>query len=304
MNIEQANAIPLPEILQKIGCKPIKNKTPYHWYHSPFRLDRKASLLVEIDKNSWQDLGTGASGSVVEFVCTYLESCDESSTVIDALRWLSNMMLSPASVLYLSGEQINEDMSHFTLRSVSDLTHPSLIQTLKNKGINISLAKKYLKEVLIKDVSKNSVFCAIGAANVGNGYEFWNDFITGFVSPKNISFVRGRDFLPNHIHVFERYIDFLSALSREDLGILSGDVIILNSISSLPQIYPYVINYGYEKLYSWLGNSIAGNRATQSLREFCLRQGDLALRPMNKKYSPHQSVNDWHIYNLSNGKES
>jgi hypothetical protein len=128
------------------------------------------------------------------------------------------MMLSPASVLYLSGEQINEDMSHFTLRSVSDLTHPSLIQTLKNKGINISLAKKYLKEVLIKDVSKNSVFCAIGAANVGNGYEFWNDFITGFVSPKNISFVRGRDFLPNHIHVFERYIDFLSALSRKTLA--------------------------------------------------------------------------------------
>lgn len=300
MNIEQANAIPLPEILQKIGCKPIKNKSPHHWYHSPFRLDRNASLLVDTSKNTWQDLGTGAAGSIIEFVCAYLESCDESSTVIDALRWLSNMMLSPASVLYLSGEQINEDMSHFTLRSVSDLTHPSLIQTLKNKGIHIPLAKKYLREVLVKDVSKNSVFCAIGAANVGNGYEFWNDFITGFVSPKNISFVRGRDFLPNHIHVFERYIDFLSALSQEDLGILEGDVIILNSISCLPQIYPYVINYGYEKLYSWLGNSIAGNRATQSLREFCLRQGDLAFRPMNKKYAPHPSVNDWHIYNQSN----
>lgn len=300
MNIEQANAIPLPEILQKIGCTPIKNKTPYHWYHSPFRLDRKASLLVEINKNIWQDLGTGATGSVVEFVCAYLESCDESSTVIDALRWVSNMMLSPASVLYLSGEQVNEDMSHFTLRSVNELTHPSLIQSLKNKGIPVSLAKKYLKELLIKDLQKNRVFCAIGALNEGNGYEFWNDFVSGVVSPKNISFVRGKDFLPNHIHVFEKYIDFLSALSYDDFGVLEGDVIILNSISCLPQIYPYVINYGYEKLYSWFGNSLAGNRATQSLREFCLRQGDLALRPMNKKYAPHASVNDWHIYNQSN----
>lgn len=297
MNLEQANDIPMPEILQKLGCKPIKDKKSHHWYHSPFRIDKTASLMIDTGANTWQDLSTGASGGVVEFVCSYLESCDESNTVVDALRWLTNMMMSPASVLYLSGEQLQESMSYYSLKSVYDLEHPTLIQTLKNRGINLNIAKQHLKEVLVKDATHNRVICAIGAGNAGNGYEFWNDFVSGHISPKNISFVRSKKYPVQHIHIFEKYFDFLSALSYDDFGILEGDVIVLNSIACLPQIYPYINSYGYNTLFSWLGNNLAGSRATQSLREFCLRQSNLSLKPMNKKYAPHRGVNEWHLFN-------
>lgn len=57
MNIEQANAIALPEILHKIGHSPFKQKGADIWYHSPFRAEKTASFHVNAIKNVWYDFG-------------------------------------------------------------------------------------------------------------------------------------------------------------------------------------------------------------------------------------------------------
>jgi hypothetical protein len=155
------------------------------------------------------------------------------------------MMLSPASVLYLSGEQINEDMSHFTLRSVSDLTHPSLIQTLKNKGINISLAKKYLKEVLIKDVSKN-MFLLLGLRMLEMVTNSGTILLQGLSVQKIYLLFEAEIFLPNHIHVLKDISISFPLFSGRPWHSFRR-CYYSQLYFQLPQIYPYVINYGYEK---------------------------------------------------------
>lgn len=299
MNIELANGIAMPEILQKLGCKPVKENKSHIWYHSPFRPDRTASFLVNISPNTWEDLGTGNSGNVVEFAAAYLKSNDEDYTGADALRWLKNMMLSPASLLYLSGERPEESNTHYVLKSVYELEHPALIKTLQGKGISYELAKKYVKEVLIRDVTAEKIFAALAVRNEGNGYEFWNDFISGYVAPKNISFIRGsKTPKTDEVHVFEKYVDFLSAVSSQENEVFEGDAIILNSISCLPQIYPYVVTHPYRAINTWFGNDLAGTRATQCLKEFALREGFVSFKKMGKPNSNTRTFNALNLHKL------
>ena len=48
MNIEQANAIAMAEILRKIGSRPVKQRGNDIWYLSPFRNEKTASFKVNI----------------------------------------------------------------------------------------------------------------------------------------------------------------------------------------------------------------------------------------------------------------
>lgn len=300
MNIELANGIAMPEILQKLGCKPVKENKTNIWYHSPFRPDRTASFLVNTISNTWEDLGTGSSGNVVEFAAAYLKSNDEDFTGADALRWLKNMMLSPASLLYLSGERPDESNTHYVLKSVYELEHPALIKTLQGKGISYELAKKYVKEVHIRDVTAEKIFAAIAVRNEANGYEFWNDFISGHVAPKNICFIRGsKTPKTDEVHIFEKYTDFLCAVSSQENEAFEGDAIILNSISCLPQIYPYVMTHPYKTINSWFGNDLAGTRATQCLKEFALRENFVAFKKMTKPGFKNGNLHALNLHKLN-----
>ena len=91
MNIEQANAIPLSAVLQKLGAAPTRQNNHDVWYRSPFRKERTASFHIHTKRNVWYDHGEGKGGKVVDFVCRYLESQGEDHTPVDALRWLTNM---------------------------------------------------------------------------------------------------------------------------------------------------------------------------------------------------------------------
>ena len=58
MNIENANAVPLAEILEKMGQKPKKTTPNSIKYLSPYRNEKTASFFVFKD-NRWWDYGTG-----------------------------------------------------------------------------------------------------------------------------------------------------------------------------------------------------------------------------------------------------
>ncbi len=53
MNIEKANAIPLPEILNKLGKTPDKTKGNDLWYKSPFRYEKTASFKINTLKKTF-----------------------------------------------------------------------------------------------------------------------------------------------------------------------------------------------------------------------------------------------------------
>lgn len=298
MNVEQAKGTSLPEILRKLGYLPLKQKGDELLYYSPFRTERTASFNVNAAKNVWYDFGDGQGGDILNFVCKYLQQQGEDHTLPDALRWLGNM----------SGQDIGKNLTAIThkqiepsqtvvLQKVSDIEHKGLVNYLLSRGIPVDLARGYLKEAIVLNTKTDKKFHVLCLPNENDGYELRNEVFKGCIIAKGISFVRGADAPAKEVHVFEGFMDFLSAVAEKGKR-FKGDSIILNSVTGLPQAFAYLKNYPYEIINSWLDNDQAGALATQTLKEFAAA-GSIRFQVKNKTYAPHKDVNAWHMEKLS-----
>lgn len=293
MNSEQANKISLISVLEIIGLRPSNKKGNEYWYLSPFRNEKTASFHVNVTKNIWFDHGEAKGGTVVDFVCLYLERHQESHTVVDALRWLKNMHPTFVSQTFSGDQEPDHCDPSLQLRRITTIQNPLFISYLNARGIHFQLAKRYLKEAAVFNKNTGKTFEALCIRNENGGFELRNKFFKGCIAPKGISFIRGSKFLPEEIHVFEGLMDFLSALMHERKSQFEGDVIILNSLSCLKESFIYMGNYSYKTVYSWLDNDDAGKKATKALADFVKQHPDLKFSPMNKIYTKHKDVNDW-----------
>lgn len=300
MNIKQAKSIPIKNLLDKLGLSPSKQTPKELWYLSPFRAENTPSFHINPSKNIWYDFGEGQGGDVLSFVSKFLETTGENATIVDVLRWLRNMegsfQFQPIERLPKEKEQASES---WKVQSSDPISHPALVQYLQSRGIELTLAKSYLLQVHVKSNQRKRGYFALGLQNEEGGYEVRNQFFKGSVSPKSIRFIRGTKPKPEAIHLFEGFMDFLSAVSQLKNKALSGDAIILNSLSNLNHALPYMKNYGYRTLYSWMDNDPAGERAIQALTDFCASEEGLIHVPMNKLYRNHKDVNDWHVSRLN-----
>lgn len=297
MNIAQANAIPLPEILKKIGSMPTTTRGNDLWYLSPFRDEKTASFHVNITKNVWYDHGEGTGGKVLGFVCTYLKHSGRSDEAKDALRWLRDAM--PYDITQIKKEQIpmKKEEPALSIQQVKTIQYQPLVSYLKNRGIPLNLAKKYLKEVLIHNANTEKTFSALGLRNDEGGYELRNEFFKGSIAPKYTSFFRGTETSDDDVHVFEGGFDFLSAIQYQKGQAFEGDVIILNSVANLKRGIAYITNHTYKNIYTWFDNDPAGEKANAFFKCFA-DDKKMIHRPMNQMYSPHKDVNSWHMHKL------
>jgi hypothetical protein len=306
MNIEQANNIPLSEILEKIGCRPVKVRGNEIWYLSPFRDEKTASFKIHTEKNVWQDFGLGAGGSfglektggdVVKFIRYYLMFHNEDCMTADALRWLRNIFpsysVSSYSYSFPRREEPAEQAPALTLQSVAELKHEGLIDYIERRGIPAGLAKKYVKQAVLHNGNTGNFIYAICLTNEAEGYELRNKFFKGCIGSKNVSVIRGEKTPAQEVHVFEGFIDFLSALALQNKTKLEGDAIILNSVNCLPKAFVYIKDYSYRTVYSWLDNDETGSDATEVLKEFVTAECDLSFKPMNGTYEPQKDVNEF-----------
>ncbi len=141
MNIEQAKTIPLALILEKIGCKPTQEKSHSAVYLSPLRNEKTASFHVHNAKNLWYDFGTGKGGSVIGFVCAYLESRRECCMVPDALRWLKNMTGNIPAIVSITTVEYTKEDAKLVLRDKKKIEHPALVQYLSKRSIPLGIGK-------------------------------------------------------------------------------------------------------------------------------------------------------------------
>ncbi len=160
----------------------------------------------------------------------------------------------------------------------------------------MEIACQHLKEIHVCNQRTKKSFFALGFPNEDGGFELRNPFFKGCLGSKAISFIRGREPTPDSIHLFEGFMDYLSAISQLNGEGLTGDAIILNSLSYLKQITPYIQHYGYRIAYTWFDNDTAGEKATAALAEFFRTQDDLVHKRMNGIYAPHKDVNAWHMH--------
>lgn len=304
MNIKQAKSIQISMLLDKLGLQPSKSpsQTNKHeiWYLSPFRAEKTPSFHLNVAKNIWFDFGMGKGGDVLGFVSSFLESSGESHTVVDSLRWLRNMAgglkIEPIERNLPSDHQPTEGA--WVIKKSKPLAHKALIQYLESRGIDKQVGQDHLREVHVQNTATQKGYFALGFPNEEGGFEVRNQFFKGTVKPKAISFVRGAKPKPETVHVFEGFMDYLTAITQLKTKMLSGDALILNSLSCLSQAWPYIKGYGYRTLYSWLDNDSSGERATKALAEFVKSEEGLVHVAMNKLYLPHKDVNACHVHRL------
>ncbi|PZR14739.1 MAG: hypothetical protein DI539_18705 [Flavobacterium psychrophilum] len=165
----------------------------------------------------------------------------------------------------------------------------------------LAVGKRYLKEAILLNNNRNTKIHALCLANEAEGHEIRNKVIQASIGAKGISFIRGTVVPAQEAHVFEGFMDFLSAVVIRG-KVFEGDVIILNSAACLPQAFPYLREYTYKKLHSWLDNDNAGMSATKTLKEFADAQG-YEFEARNDLYAPYKDVNKWHTETLKTGKK-
>lgn len=220
-------------------------------YNSPFREESKPSFHVNMSKNLWYDFGIGKGGSVID-LCMLIDNVDFKS----ALNTLEDLNLPLTTI---NNNQYPDNK--LTIKSVNTISHNALLKYLKKRSIPFNIADTYLKEVRFS-VGATSYF-ALGFRNKKGGYELRSKYFKGSSSPKYFTFIKGKN--SKNINLFEGCFDFLSALSYFKLKIPNNDTIVLNSLTFIKDVYPFLS--GAYKINSYLDNDRAGTTAIINLQQ-------------------------------------
>jgi len=289
MNVESANTLPLPEILSKLGFTPIKIEGFDLWYHSPFSNSGQLSFRYDSLSNKWQELETGKEGNTIEFAASYLESQEENHSVADALRFLRNLYLVKLRSVPTPDHSQQDDI--YEAYTVMPICHTLLSEYLQMRGISLSLAQRYLKQVQVRNMRTRKFFFALGMRNEDGGYVIRNEFIKATIASRTISFIRGTKPDTSSLHVFKDMFDFLSVLAYQKKCAFVDDVLILNSYLCMEDAGAYIRNFGYTKIYTWLDNTSLGKQATDNFSAFLKTESGLRHKVMNALYAPYKDVN-------------
>ena len=300
MNIEQAKAIPITLILDKLNHPPQRTNGYKVNYFTPLRREKTPSLWVDTKANLWRDFGDfkWIGGDGIHLVRAYLESQGENKEVSDALRWLRNMTgFIPTIKPVIDPDEV-ESPKTLVLKHVGPIKRERLIEYGNERGIPEQVIRKYFLEAAISNSVTGKKFYALSMRNDLKGYELRNPYFKGCIGKKYITFIRGTIPKPDGVNYFEGSFDFLSAITQRNGQPFEDDSVILHSLSNLKKGAAYTKNYGYKFLYSWMDNDKPGIEATNAWDEFCKTEEGLIHVPKNDLYSPYKDVNAAHIAKL------
>jgi hypothetical protein len=301
MNIEQANCIPITEILDKINYKPSRISPYDAYYLAPWRNEKTASLHVNIKTNKWFDHGDPGckGGDAVSLVQKWLQFSGVGYTVSDALRWIKNMCEYAPVIAPVKSFDPPKPQPKLRVTDVREIKHPALIEYLDSRGIPLPIGQEYYKEVTVYNRESQKSIFALGMRNEIGGWEICNKYYKASVGPKYPTIIRGTKPKPEGFHVFEGGTDFVSSVIQQNNGRrFEHDSYILHSVVNLPKLTPFVKGYGYTLGQSWMDNDQPGIEATASLDEFFKTEENLTHKPMNAIYAPYKDVNAWHMVKL------
>jgi len=184
-----------------------------------------------------------------------------------------------------------EDKKYF-LTNIDELTDASLIDYLLEFGVPASTSRKYLQQVKLYNREDRKHFLTVGMINEDEGYELRSSELSDYIDgERDVSFVRGLQLVPPHLHVFLDMMDFLLVVSRQPGEAFVGDAIVLHSLDLLNKVPPYVYQYDYDVLFSWMPNTHKGMSARIRLSAVCATEPRLRHRPQNPLYADCKTVN-------------
>lgn len=147
-SIQDAKQLDMIAYLEQLGHAPTKIKNNDYWYRSPLRGEKTASFKINKRLNCWFDFGLGEGGSIIDFGIKYF-NCSVKDFLGRLKESNGNVKQSVLSFRPVqSSLSIKEaDESKIKILDVRSLHSPALMDYIKNRSIDMELAKRYCKEV-------------------------------------------------------------------------------------------------------------------------------------------------------------
>ena len=274
MDARQMREIPIADFLNAMGIHPTKQKGNALWYSAPYRMERRPSFKVDINRNVWFDFGIGKGGDIFDLAGEFIGSKD----FLLRAAFIAKSSTCPLPII--ERPQRNEEKEPiFEDIWVRPLQDSKLLGYLRERGIFADTVITNCEEVRYRVHGKR--YYAIGFRNNAGGLELRNRFFKGCIPPKDISLKRNGSEV---CAVFEGFMDYLSAMQ---LGIITSDWLVLNSVSNVEKAVKVL--QGYERIECYLDNDEAGQRAFQKLRDSF---GDKVI-DRSSLYADHEDLNEF-----------
>lgn len=286
MNTKIAKNIRIIDFLNALGHEPQRTVRDNHFYLSPLRIEKTASMKVDNKLNLWYDHGSAQGGTIIDLVI----AMQKAITVSEALVFLKDLNLHTDFVFNNKKEKIGNQMttreSRVNIDTIQSLQDSKLLHYLQERKINLDTAQKYLHEIHYS--VNESKYTALGWLNNSGGYHLRSEFFKGCTS-QDISVIKSADSNQENkiCMVYEGMFDFLSHLTLKNEKQFKVDCIILNSLSNLNKAIEWIRE---NKLTPslLLDNDPAGQKATSKLMEEFPEAEDFSVT-----YSDHKDLNDY-----------
>lgn len=294
MNIDYINAIPLCKIFDKVKLQPLQENDLYSLYPSLFNKDEKHTIEVNHETNTWFDSFTRSSGGPLELIVAWLRIQQLKCSIPDAQKWARFYIGYPCMQ---DGIDVQNDVAkEIKFAFKSPILNPALIKCIEDKGISYEFARKHLCQLGLVEVATNKEFLALGMKTEENSWWLYSPYINAFAGSKAITFIHGKEYKFNTVHVFKDIFDYLTArIVFNDGEPFDDECIILNSYDCLENSAHYIRGFGYRHLFSWLSNDVVGRQATENFALLCSIEENLKHMPMNKLYASCTDLNSWHV---------
>lgn len=313
MNSHQAKQINLPDLMMRLGFEPISIKKGgnEYWYRSPFRSEKEASFHTSYlgGKWIWKDFGD-IGGTVIDFIMRYkgLHSVKEALSYLEATY--PTLLKKSASQVKRSSLKSKNEPNLFSFQQQSSpqaensengelkflkahqVQHPVIFSYLAKRGIPSPLVERYLCEVRYRHIKTNKTFFAFGMRNRGGGYEIraaTDDYpFKSALIVRDITLIKGQNDNRKTVNIFEGMLDFLSLVAMLNVTQLSGDSIVMHSLSSFQSCVEAIESMRYTTVNLFLDNNRAGKAST---KKFIEHFGKLASS-QSYLFEPHEDLND------------
>lgn len=270
---------PIESVLEGLGCK----KGGRDMYFSPFREETSASLHIDRSKNLWYDHGAGMGGTNVQLVML-ARKC----SMQEAYRFI--VRLDPT--LVPEEEMKSRTSGTNAIRAVRDIKSDYLLNYFESRKIPEELARKYCREIIMRNQQRNQTFTLIGFENNAGGYALkspsgYKSSTAAGITTINNKGVRTDIPSAQSVLVFEGFFDFLSWQVMQSSLCPSCDVVVLNSVSNLNRASDYLRLH--DKIICFLDNDMAGQKAFSSIKTML---PDKQIADMSHLYQKHKDLNE------------
>ena len=218
---------------------------------------------------------------MIDLVCLIL-----NCSVKEALGHLSDELSTSSFCQSNDGESRKQKRtSKNKILRIIRIDHPVLKKYLLSRGIPLEVAKIYCREIWYECNGRE--YYALGLQNHLGGWELRNLYSKNSTAPKCYSLIGNGN---QHLIVLEGMFDLLSLATVAPGETKAADLLILNSLSFIPQVQPLFENYATVILY--LDRDCSGRKATAGILSNCSNCKD-----KSGLYEGHKDLNEKLISN-------